>query len=219
MDFLIVPTVGFRLLFVQVIHRHQRRRLISLSATAHPVAAWIARQITDAFPWMKAPDYLIQDRDASYGQVVAKRLEAMGIRDHPTAPRSSWQNGYAERLIRSIRRDFLDRIIIFGEAHLRRIVAGYTGYYDGVHRHLSLDKGCAEPSAASTARPARSSAGPRRPSSSILPDSVCGRRREPEGRSPSTGSRDAPPKRCKLGYLAGCIIQAARRAARHCDRP
>src|ERR1700704_680918 len=91
MDFLIVPTVGFRLHFVLVILRHERRRLISLSVTAHPTAEWIARQITDAFPWDEAPDYMIRDRDGSYGQAVTKRLAAM-----PTAPRSSWQNGHAE---------------------------------------------------------------------------------------------------------------------------
>ena len=129
MDFLIVPTVGFRLLFVLVILRHQRRRLISLTVTAHPTAEWIACQVTEAFPWDEAPDYLIRDRDASYGQVVAKRLAAMGIRDHPTAPRSPWQNGHAERLVGSIRRECLDHIVIFGEAHLRRILAAYTGYY------------------------------------------------------------------------------------------
>jgi transposase InsO family protein len=140
MDFLIVPTVGFRLLFVLVILRHQRRRLISLTVTAHPTAEWIACQVTEAFPWDEAPDYLIRDRDASYGQVVAKRLAAMGIRDHPTAPRSPWQNGHAERLIGSIRRECLDHIIVFGEAHLRRILAAYTGYYNGVRTHLSLDK-------------------------------------------------------------------------------
>ena len=88
MAFLIVPTVGFKLLFVLVILRHERRRLISLSVTANPTAEWIARQITDAFPWDEAPDYLIRDRDASYGQAVTRRLTAMGIRDHPTAPRS-----------------------------------------------------------------------------------------------------------------------------------
>jgi hypothetical protein len=88
MDYLIVPTVGFKLLFVLAILRHERRRLISLSVTANPTAEWIARQITDAFPWNEAPDYLIRDRDASYGQAVTRRLAAMGIRDHPTAPRS-----------------------------------------------------------------------------------------------------------------------------------
>ena len=140
MDFLIVPTVGFKLLFVLVILRHERRRLISLSVTAHPTADWIARQITDAFPWDETPDNMIRDRDASYGQAVTRRLTAMGIRDHPIAPRSPWQNGHAERLIGSIRRECLDHIVVFGEGHLRRILATYTGYYNELRTHLSLDK-------------------------------------------------------------------------------
>jgi transposase InsO family protein len=140
MDFLVVPTVGFKLLFVLVILRHERRRLISLSVTAHPTADWIARQITDAFPWDEAPEYMIRDRDGCYGQAVTKRLAAMGIRDHPTARRSPWQNGHAERLIGSIRRECLDHIVVFGEAHLRRILVGYAGYYNELRTHLSLGK-------------------------------------------------------------------------------
>jgi transposase InsO family protein len=140
MDFLIVPTAGFRLLFVLVILRHQRRRLISLSVTTNPTAEWIAHQITEAFPWDEAPDYLIRDRDASYGQAVTKRLAAMGIRDHPTAPRSPWQNGQAERLIGSIRRECLDHAVVLGEAHLRRILGAYAGYYNDFRTHLSLGK-------------------------------------------------------------------------------
>jgi len=140
MDFLIVPTVGFRLLFVLAILRHKRRRLISLRVTTNPMAEWIARQITDAFPWNEAPDYLIRDRDASYGHAVTKRLAAMGIRDHPIAPRSPWQNGHAERLIGSIRRECLDHAVVFGEGHLRRILAAYASYYNGFRTHLSLDK-------------------------------------------------------------------------------
>jgi transposase InsO family protein len=140
MDFLVVPTVGFRLLYVLVILRHQRRRLISLSVTANPAAAWIIRQMTDAFPWNEAPDYFIRDRDAAYGHAVTKRLAAMGIRDHPTATRSPWQNGHAERLIGSTRRECLDHIVVFGEAHLRRILAAYAGYYNECRAHLLLDK-------------------------------------------------------------------------------
>jgi transposase InsO family protein len=139
-NFLIVPTIGFRLLFVLVILKHQRRRLISLSVTANPTAEWIAHQITDAFPWNEAPDYLIRDRDASYGHAVTRRLAAMGIRDHPTAPQSPWQNGHAERLIGSARRECLDHIVVFGDAHLRRILADYAGYYNELRTHLSLDK-------------------------------------------------------------------------------
>jgi transposase InsO family protein len=140
MDFLVVPTVGFKLLFVLVILRHQRRRLISLTVTTNPTAEWIAHQITDAFPWNEAPDYLIRDRDGSYGHAVTRRLAAMGIRDHPTAPRSPWQNGHAERLIGSIRRECLDHIVVFGEAHLRQILAAYAGYYNELRTHLSLGK-------------------------------------------------------------------------------
>jgi transposase InsO family protein len=140
MDFLVVPTLGFKLLFVLVILRHQRRRLISLTVTSNPTAEWIAHQITDAFPWNEAPGYLIRDRDGSYGHAVTRRLAAMGIRDHPAAPRSPWQNGHAERLIGSIRRECLDHIVVFGDAHLRRILADYAGYYNELRTHLSLDK-------------------------------------------------------------------------------
>lgn len=139
-DFLIVPTVGFRLLFVLVILRHQRRQLISLSVTPNPTAEWIAGQITDAFPWDEAPDYFIRDRDGAYSHAVTRRLAAMGIRDDPTAARSPWQNGHAERLIGSIRRECLDHIVVFGEAHLRRILAAYAHYYNDLRTHLSLDK-------------------------------------------------------------------------------
>src|SRR4030081_123429 len=129
MDFLVVPTINFRLLFVLVILQHERRRLISLSVTDHPTAEWIARQITDAFPWDEAPDYMVRDRDKCYGHAVTKRLAAMGIRDHPIAPRSPWQNGHAERLIGSIRRECLDHIVVFGEAHLRQVLNAHAAYY------------------------------------------------------------------------------------------
>ena len=88
MDFLVVPTINFRMLSVLVIPRHHRRRLITLSVTDHPTAEWIARQITEAFPWDQAPTHLIRDRDARSGYAVTRRLAAMGIRDHPIAPRS-----------------------------------------------------------------------------------------------------------------------------------
>ena len=140
MDFLVVPTINFRLLFVLVILRHERRRLISLGVTDHPTAEWIARQITEAFPWDEAPTHLIRDRDGAYGHAVTRRLAAMGIRDHPIAPRSPWQNGHAERLIGSIRRECLDHVLIFGEAHLRQVLKAYAAYYNRVRTHLSLGK-------------------------------------------------------------------------------
>jgi transposase InsO family protein len=97
-----------------------------------PTAEWVARQITEAFPWDEAPRYLIRDRDRIYGSAVTRRLRAMGIRDKPTAPASPWQNGFAERLIGSIRRECVDHIIVLGEMHLRQILQSYARYYDPV---------------------------------------------------------------------------------------
>ena len=141
MDFLVVPTINFRLLFVLVILRHERRRLISLSVTDHPTAEWIARQITEAFPWDSAPDPShTRPRRLLWRMPLPSVLAAMGIRDHPIAPRSPWQNGHVERLIGSIRRECLDHVVIFGEAHLRQVLKAYAAYYNNVRTHLSLGK-------------------------------------------------------------------------------
>jgi transposase InsO family protein len=64
----------------------------------------------------------------------------MGIRDHPVAARAPWQNGHAERLIGSIRRECLDNIVVFGEAHPRRTLKAYAVYYNEIRTHMSLDK-------------------------------------------------------------------------------
>jgi transposase InsO family protein len=140
MDLLIVPTIGFDLLYALVIIRLQRRDLVWINVTTHPTAEWIARQITAAFPWNDAPRYLIRDRDRVYGDIITRRLRAMGIRDKPIAPGSPWQNGFAERLIGSIRRECVDHFIVLGEAHLRRILRAYARYYNEIRTHRSLDK-------------------------------------------------------------------------------
>src|SRR5271170_6715990 len=139
-DMFVVPTVGFGLLYGLAIVRLERRRLVWINVTANPTAEWIARQITEAFPWDQAPQYIIRDRDASYGHAVTRRLAAMGIRDRPTTPRSPWQNGHIERLIGSIRRECLDHFVILGEEHLRHVLANYATYYNGARTHLALDK-------------------------------------------------------------------------------
>ena len=139
-DLFVVPTVGFKLLYCLLILGHGRRQLIHYAVTAHPTAEWVARQIVEAFPWDEAPRYLVRDRDAVYGLVVKRRLRALGIRDRPTAPRSPWQNPYVERLIGSVRSERLDHVIVFGEAHLRRIVSLYASYYNEARTHLSLGK-------------------------------------------------------------------------------
>src|SRR5450756_1764163 len=116
------------------------RNLVWINVTRNPTAEWVARQITDAFPWDGSPGYMIRDRDRIYGAVVTRRLRAMGIRDKPIAPASPWQNGFAERLIGSIRRECVDHIVVFGEAHLRRILRSYARYYNDIRTHRSLDK-------------------------------------------------------------------------------
>ena len=115
MDLFVVPTIGFDLLYVLVIIRLQRRNLVCINVTPNPSAEWVARQITEAFPWNKAPRYLIRDRDQVYDAAATRRLRAMGIRDKPIAPGSPWQNGFAERLIGSIRRECVDHIVVLGE--------------------------------------------------------------------------------------------------------
>src|SRR6266700_758013 len=140
MDLFVVPTIGFKLLYGFVIIRLDRRDLVWIGVTTNPTAEWVARQITEAFPWDGAPRYLIRDRDRIYGTVVARRLRAMGIRDKPIAPASPWQNCFAERLIGSIRRECLDHIIVLGEQHLRQVLKSYADYYNGVRTHRSLNK-------------------------------------------------------------------------------
>ena len=140
MDLFVVPTIGFALLYVFVIVRLDRRTLVWTNVTRHPTAEWIARQITEAFPWDEAPRYLIRDRDGVFGAVVTRRLRAMGIRDKPIAPASPWQNAFAERLIGSIRRECVDHLIVFGERHLRRSLRCYAHYYNEVRTHRSLNK-------------------------------------------------------------------------------
>jgi transposase InsO family protein len=140
MDLFVVPTIGFDLLYAFVIMQLDRRDLVWINVTANPTAEWVARQITEAFPWDGAPRYMIRDRDRIYGTVVTRRLRAMGIRDKPIAAASPWQNSFVERLIGSIRRECLDHLIVLSEAHLRRILKNYADYYNGVRTHRSLNK-------------------------------------------------------------------------------
>jgi transposase InsO family protein len=140
MDLFVVPTIGFDRLYAFIIVRLSRRELIWINVTAYPTADWVARQITEAFPWNEAPRYMIRDRDRIYGTVVTRRLRAMGIRDKPIAPASPWQNGFGERLIGSIRRECLDHTIVVGELHLRRILKCYARYYNETRTHLALNK-------------------------------------------------------------------------------
>ncbi len=139
-DMCVVPTVSFDLLFAFLVLGHGRRRLLWFEVTRHPTAEWLAHQMTEAFPWLSAPAYLVRDNDAGYGEVFTLRLRAMGIRDRPITPGSPWQNGHMERLIGTVRRKCLDQMLIFGEVHLRRILSTYAGYYNQARTHLALQK-------------------------------------------------------------------------------
>src|SRR6202021_2914091 len=140
MDLFVVPTISFRPLYGLLIVGHGRRQILWLGVTTNPTAEWIANQLTEACGWEQAPRYLIRDRDRAYGEIFVRRVRSIGIRDRPTSPRSPWQNGYAERLIGSIRRECLDHVIVFSERHLRHLLLCYMKYYNGARTHLSLDK-------------------------------------------------------------------------------
>ena len=147
-DFFVVPTITFRLLYVFVILSHDRRKIVHFNITSSPTAFWTGQQVIEAFPWDSAPKYLIRDNDSIYGVEFTKRVNAMGVKQIRTSFRSPWQNAYCERVIGTIRRDCTDHIIVLNETHLKRILRQYVDDYYNVSRtHLSLGKDCPEPRA------------------------------------------------------------------------
>src|SRR2546423_2038258 len=132
-DMFVVATATFHLLYALIVLSLDRRRVIHFAVTPNPTQDWLSRQMTEAFPWDTAPRYLLRDRDTAFRH----RVRAMGITEVITAPRSPWQNPYAERLIGSIRRECLDHVIIFNEHHLRRVLSSYFQYHHDTRRvHL-----------------------------------------------------------------------------------
>jgi putative transposase len=138
-DFFVVATVRFRLLYCSIVHRHERRRVVHFNVTPHPSARWTAQQIIEAFPCDSAPRFLIRDRDGIYGDYFRQHVKRMGIEEVIIAYRSPWQNPFVERLIGSIRRECLDHVIVFNEAHLIRVLTAYFEYYHQSRTHLSLE--------------------------------------------------------------------------------
>ena len=132
-DFFTVPTVTFNVLFVFVVLAHDRRRVVHFNVTESPGARWTAQKIVEAFPWDTAPRFLLRDRDSTYGYEFTSRVDHMGIKQVKTAPRSPWQSPYVER------------VIVFNESHLRRILRDYLVYYHSCRTHLSLEKDSPEP--------------------------------------------------------------------------
>ncbi len=140
-DFVVVPTVRFEILYVLIVLAHERRRLVHFNVTANPTAQWTAQQMVEAFPFDSAPRYLIRDRDGIYGAAFRRRVRSLDIEEVLTAPRSPWQNPYAERLIGTLRRECLDNVIVLHECHLRRVLRSYIDFYHQwrVHRSLEMD--------------------------------------------------------------------------------
>jgi Integrase core domain len=144
LDFFTVPTATFRVLFVLVMLTHCRRRLVHLNVPEHPTAEWTARQLLEACALEEGPRYLIRDRDQIYGERFWRQAQTLGIQEAIIAPRSPWQNAYAERVIGSIRRECLDHVVVIGERHLREILSKYMDYYNRTRTHLSLTKDAPE---------------------------------------------------------------------------
>ncbi len=139
-DLFVVQTVSYRTLYVFFLLRHERREWLHFNVTASPTAAWIWRQVVEATPLGRQPKFLIHDRDADYGSDFDERLAKVDIRGARTPPRAPRANAIAERIVRTIRTECLDHLIVMNEAHLQAVLAEFAGYYnrDRPHRSLAL---------------------------------------------------------------------------------
>ena len=144
-DFFTVPTLRFQVLYVFLVLAHDRRRIVHFNVTAHPTAEWTVQQMREAFPFDQIPRYLLRDRDSVFGGEFRKDVTALGITEVLSAPRSPWQRAYVEPVIGTIRREYLDHVIVFGEASLYQHVKLFLGYYHESRTHLSLAKDAPEP--------------------------------------------------------------------------
>jgi putative transposase len=141
MDFFIVPTINFNILFVFFIIDHKRRIIRHFNVTNQPCALWVIQQLRDAFPFDQVPKYLIMDRDCIFSTRVKGYLERqLSIIPKVTSYKSPWQNGVAERFVLSVRTELINHVIIFSEDHLRRLMKEYVDYYNKDRCHLSLNR-------------------------------------------------------------------------------
>ena len=144
-DFFVVPTATFSVLYVFLAMSHDRRRILHFNVTTSPSAQWTAQQVIEAFPYDTRPRFLLRDRDKIFGTTFVRRVGAMGIEEVVTAPGSPWQNPSCERLIGSIRRECLHHVIVRGERHLLRVLSDYASYYHASRAHRSLENDCPDP--------------------------------------------------------------------------
>lgn len=141
-DFFVVFTLSFKLLYGFVVIGHGRRRILHVEVTDHPTQEWAAQQVEQAFAKYPKPTHLLRDRDKIYGNVFRTKLQTMGIKDCLTYPSTRWQNTFVERVIKSIREECLDHVIVFDQQHLRRVLSSYVIYYNYSRTHKSLDNDC-----------------------------------------------------------------------------
>jgi len=139
-DFAVVPTVTFGIVYVFFVLSLARRRVLHFNVTRHPTAAWTAQQVVEACAFDLPGRYLIRDNDKIYGAYFQNRVDGLGLEQKRTAFRSPWQNGFAERWIGSLRRDCLDHVIAVNERQLRRVIRSYVDYYHEDRTHLGLEK-------------------------------------------------------------------------------
>ncbi len=139
-DFAVVPTITFELVYVFFILSLERRRILHFNVTRHPTAEWTAQQVVEACAFEAPGRFLIRDNDKIYGAYFRERVDGLGLRQARTAFRSPWQNGFAERWIGGLRRDCLDHIIALNESQLRRVIRSYVEYFHEDRTHLGLDK-------------------------------------------------------------------------------
>ena len=138
MDFFVVPTVRFRLLYVWFAIDHGRQRILHFNVTTNPTARWVVQQLREAFPFESAPGYLVYDNDSIFSDRVTEAIEEFRVRPQRTAYRSPWQNGTAERWVGSARRELLDHVVVVNEQHLRRLLRDYVAYYNADRVHTWL---------------------------------------------------------------------------------
>ncbi|MDD4402884.1 MAG: integrase core domain-containing protein [Desulfitobacteriaceae bacterium] len=142
MDFLVVPTLCFRMLYVLLIVSHDRRKIEHFAVTTNPSAAWVAQQIREATPYGQTPQYLIHDNDSIFTAGLLQRFLAnTKIKVKRTGFHAPWQNGVCERTVGILRQELLNHIIPLHEKHLHRLLREYIhGYYNRARTHQGINR-------------------------------------------------------------------------------
>jgi len=138
MDFFVGPTIRFQLLCFWFAIDHGRRRVLHFNVTADPTFSWVVQRLRGAFPESPAHRYLIFDNDTIFSPEVARSIRRFGIHPTRTTLQSPWENGTAERLLGSVRRELLDHAFVLGEDHLRHLLRKHVAYYDRERVHTSI---------------------------------------------------------------------------------